>query len=191
MAAEAVPYGRITQKPSPVAEVHILWITAGLGCDGDSVSVTAATQPSIEDLVLGTIPGLPKVHLHNPVLAYEVGDDFMKYWYMVCNGELDPFVLVLEGSVPNEKIKTEGYWAAMGTDPATGQPITTNEWIDRLGTKALAVMGCGTCATYGGIHAMAGNPTGAMGLADYLGWEVRSPADIPIVTVPRSPAPPH
>ena len=58
MAAETVPYGRVTQKPSPVAEVHILWITAGLGCDGDSVSVTAATQPSIEDVLLGTIPGL-------------------------------------------------------------------------------------------------------------------------------------
>jgi hypothetical protein len=23
---------------------------------------------------MGAIPGLPKVHLHNPVLAYEVGD---------------------------------------------------------------------------------------------------------------------
>ena len=45
---------------------------AGLGCDGDSVSITAATQPSIEDVLLGAIPGLPKVHLHNPVLAYEM-----------------------------------------------------------------------------------------------------------------------
>jgi hydrogenase small subunit len=54
-------------------------MTTGLGCDGDSVSVTAATLPSIEDVVMGAIPGLPQVHLHNPVLAYEVGDDFMKY----------------------------------------------------------------------------------------------------------------
>ena len=73
---ETVPYGRITQTPSPVPEIHILWMTAGLSCDGDSVSITAAMQPSIEDVVLGAIPGLPKVHLHNPVLAYEVGDDF-------------------------------------------------------------------------------------------------------------------
>ncbi len=29
-----------------VEEVHIVWITAGLGCDGDSVSITAATQVS-------------------------------------------------------------------------------------------------------------------------------------------------
>src|SRR2546421_5461270 len=112
----SVPYGRRTQHPPPVSEVHIVWITAGLGCDGDSVSVTAASQPSIEDVLLGAIPGLPKVHLHNPVLAYEVGDDFMKYWYKAEKGELDPFVLVVEGSIPNEKIKAEGYWAAMGTN---------------------------------------------------------------------------
>ena len=120
--AETVPYGRSTQRPSPVAEVHILWITAGLGCDGDSVSVTAATQPSIEDVLLGAIPGLPKVHLHNPVLAYENGDDFLKYWYMAEKGKLEPFVLVVEGSIPNEKIKKEGYWAGLGTDPKTTSP---------------------------------------------------------------------
>ena len=154
--ATTVPYGRKTQRAPAVKEIHVVWITAGLGCDGDSVSITAATQPSIEDVVLGAIPGLPKVHLHNPVLAYEVGDDFMKYWYLAERGELDPFVLVVEGSIPNEKIKKEGYWAALGTDPKTGQPITTCEWIDRLAPKALAVVAAGTCATYGGIHAMAG-----------------------------------
>src|SRR5262245_59662320 len=131
MTAEATPYGRVTQRPPAVSEVHVLWITAGLGGDGDSVSITADTQPSIEDVLMGAIPGLPKVHLHNPVLAYEVGDDFMKYWYLAEEGKLEPFVLVVEGSIPNEKIKSEGYWAAMGTDSKTGQPITTNEWIDR------------------------------------------------------------
>ena len=116
MAETAVPYGRKTQRAPAVKEVHVLWITAGLGCDGDSVSITAATQPSIEDVLLGAIPGLPKVHLHNPVLAYESGDEFMKYWYQAEEGRLDPFVLVVEGSIPNEKIKNEGYWAALGTD---------------------------------------------------------------------------
>jgi len=145
------PYGRKTQKEPAVKEIHVLWITAGLSCDGDSVSVTAATQPSIEDIVLGAIPGLPKVHLHNPVLAYEVGDEFMHFWHLADEGRLGaPFVLVIEGSIPNERIKSEGYWAALGTDKATGQPITTCEWIDRLAHKAVAVIAAGTCATYGG-----------------------------------------
>src|ERR1700726_2711974 len=150
MAAEQVPHGRVTQKPSPVAEVHILWITAGLGCDGDSVSVTAATQPSIEDVLLGAIPGLPTVHLHNPVLAYEVGDDFMKFFYQAERDELDPFVLVREGSVPNDKSKKEASGAALGTDPTTGQPLTTCEGIAGLAPNPLAVVAIGTCATYAG-----------------------------------------
>ncbi len=190
MAEATVPYGRKTQHPPAVKEVHILWITAGLGCDGDSVSITAATQPSIEDVLFGAIPGLPKVHLHNPVLAYENGAEFMHFWYEAEKGRLDPFVLVVEGSIPNEKIKSEGYWAALGTDTRTGQPITTCEWIDRLAPKAFAVIGAGTCATYGGIHAMAGNPTGAMGLADYLGWTWKSKAGLPIVNVPGCPVQP-
>src|ERR1700758_993614 len=190
MATETVPYGRVTQKAPAVAEVHIVWITAGLGCDGDSVSITAATQPSIEDVLLGAIPGLPKVHLHNPVIAYENGGDFLKFWYDAEKGKLDPFVLVVEGSIPNEKIKKEGYWAGLGTEPATGQPITTNEWIDRLAPKAIVVMTAGTCSAYGGIHAMEGNPTGCMGLPDYLGWNWQSTAKIPIVCVPGCPVQP-
>ncbi|MBV8549872.1 MAG: hydrogenase expression protein HypE [Acidobacteriaceae bacterium] len=187
---EQIPYGRSTQRPSPVPEIHIVWMTSGLGCDGDSVSITAAMQPSIEDVVLGAIPGLPKVYVHNPVIAYEVGDDFLKHWYLAAEGKLDPFVLVVEGSIPNEKIKREGYWAALGTDPATGQPIPTATWIDRLAPRALAVVGAGTCATNGGIHAMAGNPTGCMGLQDYLGQTWKSKAGLPIVNVPGCPVQP-
>src|ERR1700733_15858995 len=138
----------ITKAPA-VSDVHILWITAGLSCDGDSVSVTAAEQPSIEDVLLGAIPGLPKVHLHNPVLAYENGDEFMKYWYLAAEDRLNPFVLVVEGSIPNESIHREGYWAALGTDKKTGQPITTCEWIDRLAPKAWAGGGAGAWRAVG------------------------------------------
>ncbi|MGH3798063.1 MAG: hydrogenase expression protein HypE, partial [Pseudonocardiaceae bacterium] len=40
--------------------IHILWINAGLSCDGESVALTAATQPSIEEIALGGLPGLPE-----------------------------------------------------------------------------------------------------------------------------------
>jgi len=39
-----------TVKPERLT-VHVLWMTAGLGCDGESVAMTAATNPSIEDLL--------------------------------------------------------------------------------------------------------------------------------------------
>jgi Ni,Fe-hydrogenase I small subunit len=185
-----VPYGRKTQREPQLKEVHILWLTAGLGCDGDSVSITAASEPSIEEVVLGAIPGLPKVHLHNPVLAYETGEEFLKPWHQAVRGEIDNFVLVVEGSIPNEHLSGEGYWAAMGTDAETGQPIKANDWITRLAPKALAVVGAGSCATWGGIHAMQGNPTGCMGLRDFLGWDWKSKAGLPIVNVPGCPVQP-
>jgi NADH ubiquinone oxidoreductase subunit len=173
-----------------ISEIDILWMTAGLGCDGDTIAVTAATQPSIEDLVLGAFPWIPKVKFHNPFLAYENGDEFVRYFRDAAEGKLAPFILVVEGSIPNESNKEEGYWASFGTDAKTGQPITTCDWIDQLAPKAWAVVAAGTCATYGGIHAMEGNPTGCMGLADYLGWDWKSSAGIPIVCVPGCPVQP-
>jgi hydrogenase small subunit len=117
-------------------------------------------------------------------------EDFLKRFHHAAEGKIDPFILVVEGSVPNENNKQAGYWASLGTDPATGQPITTCKWIDRLAPKSWAVIAAGTCAAYGGIHAMEGNPTGCMGLLDYLGKEWKSIAGIPIVCVPGCPAQP-
>ncbi|WP_181765099.1 hydrogenase expression protein HypE [Streptomyces albidus (ex Kaewkla and Franco 2022)] len=171
-------------------EIHILWTSEGMSCDGDTVSVTAASLPSLEDVLLGAIPGLPKVHLHNKVLAYETGEDFLTAFRQGARGELGPFILVVEGSIPNENINGDGYWTSMGNDPDTGEPITLNTWLDRLTPHAWAVVAIGTCATYGGIHAMAGNPTGSMGLADYLGWDYRSVGGMPIVNVPGCPVQP-
>ena len=39
-----------------LSEVDILWLTAGLGCDGDTIAMTGAMQPSIEDIVTGALP---------------------------------------------------------------------------------------------------------------------------------------
>ena len=181
-----------TSYGAGVEEVHVLWISEGMSCDGDTISVTAATLPSLEDVLLGNIPGLPQVHLHNKVLDPSLGgEEYLQVFRQAANDELDaPFVLVIEGSIPNENINGDGYWTSFGNDLTTGEPLTLNWWIDHLAPRAWAVVAAGTCATYGGIHAMAGNPTGCMGLADYLGWDFRSVAGIPIVNVPGCPVQP-
>ena len=179
-------------RTAGVEEVHILWISEGMSCDGDTVSITASDSPSIEDVVLGLVPGLPKVHLHNKVLDPSLGgEEFLAPYRAAARDDLGaPFVLVIEGSIPNEKINGEGYWTSFGNDLTTGEPLTLNWWIDRLAPRAWAVVAIGTCAAYGGIHAMAGNPTGSMGLADYLGWDFRSKAGLPIINVPGCPVQP-
>jgi hydrogenase small subunit len=154
--------------------------------------MTAATQPSIEDIISGALPWTPTVNFLNPFLAMENGDEFMQKFHLAVQDRLGrPFLLVVEGLHSNETNKVEGYWASFGRTPArTGQPITTCEWIDRLAPNAWAVVAVGTCSAYGGIHAMEGNPTGCMGLPDYLGWTGRSKADIPIVCIPGCPVQP-
>jgi hydrogenase small subunit len=178
------------QRPEEVEEIPVLWLSAGLGCDGESVAITAATQPSLEDLVGGVLPGVPRVRFHHPLLAREVGERFLAPFHRAAAGELGRFVLFVEGSIPDETNKVEGTWAGFGTDAVTGQPLSTNSWIDRLAPRAWAVVAVGTCSSYGGIHAMAGNPTGCMGLPDYLGWDWRSAAGVPIVCLPGCPTQP-
>src|SRR5271154_1378366 len=135
-ATEFVP----DQAKTEAITAHVIWITTGLSCEGDSVAMTSATNPSLEDLITGAIPGMPRVVVHNTVLAVENGEEFMQAFYDAEDGKLDPFVLILEGSVPNEKINGDGHWAAIGVNRDTGQPITTNEWLDRLAPKAAAVV---------------------------------------------------
>src|SRR3954453_20834032 len=170
---------------------HLLWISGGLSCAGDTVSAPAGSQPAIEDVVTGLVPGLPTVHLYNKVLSPTLGgEEYLAPFRAAARRELPPFVLVIEGSIPNENINGDGYWTSFGNDEHTGEPLPLNWWIDRLAPRAWGVVAIGTCATYGGIHAMAGNPTGAMGLADYLGWDFRSTAGLPIVNVPGCPVQP-
>ena len=147
----AMLQGGVARSDSePISEIDILWLTAGLSCDGDTIAVTAATQPSIEDLVLGMFPWIPKVNFHNPFLAYENGDEFVRYFRDAAEGKLSPFILVVEGSIPNEKNKEEGYWATFGANATTGQPITTCDWIDQLAPKAWAVVAAGAAVTLDG-----------------------------------------
>ena len=170
-----------TAAEAEEAPVHILWMNGGLSCDGDSVALTAATQPSIEEIMLGALPGLPRVAMHWPLLDFECGPGARR-------GHLHR--LVVAGRIAasssrscsssrarsrTRRTSPRATGPASATTPPTGQPMTAPAWLDRLAPKATAVIAVGTCATYGGIHAMAGNPTGAMGVRRLprLGLEVQ------------------
>lgn len=172
----------------PIKEVHAFWI-AGMSCDGCSIAAVGATQPSVESLLLGQIPGMPKLILHHPVLSVEAGEAFMEPWHKAANGELGaPFVIACEGSIANESIAgaNGGYWSGLGARIVDGepQPIPSAEWVARMSKHAAAVIAVGTCATWGGIPAAAGNPTDAMGVMDFLGADYRSDFGLPVVNIP-------
>src|SRR2546430_13489089 len=46
------------------------------------------------------------------------------------------------------------------------------------------LLAIGTCATWGGVPAAEGNPTGAMGLMDFLGKDYKSALGLPVINIP-------
>src|ERR671923_244254 len=94
---ETRPESRPQRLPlGPLKTVHVYWL-AGMSCDGCTISVAGATNPGVEGLLLGTVPTMPKGKLG------------------------DPYVVVYEGSVADERIahRLGGYWCAMGVETIT------------------------------------------------------------------------
>jgi hydrogenase small subunit len=174
----------------PMEKIHAFWF-AGMSCDGCTVSVVGATTPSVESLLLGAHPGVPRLVLHHPVVNMEAGPNYLRAAEKALSGELDaPYVIILEGSITDETLahRHGGYWAAQGEEPwgegGRSRAVSTDEWIARLAPGAAAAIAIGTCATWGGIPSAEGNPTGAMSLMDFLGKDYRSSFGVPVVNVP-------
>ena len=176
-------------EPGPISQVHAFWL-AGMSCDGCSIAAVGAQSPSVEQLISGAIPGLPPVVLHHPVLDVEAGERFIAPYRQAKAGNLGaPYVVIYEGSVADERIAEHfgGYWSAMGADhdkDGHPKPIPTAKWLKDLAPGAAAVIAIGTCATWGGIPAAAGNVTGSMGVMDFLGKNYLSALGLPVINIP-------
>lgn len=160
---------------------YVVWVGCG-GCDGCTMSVLGATSPTLEELLTGDLTNIPSIDLIHPVLSLESGSEYVSRLEDAASGRLHPFLLVVEGSLFDERLAGAGCFSGLGA--RGGQPIASEEWILRLAAKAAAVMAIGTCATWGGVPAARGNVTGAMGLSTLLGRGFRSREGLPIVNVP-------
>src|SRR5262249_24791351 len=124
----------------PIEEIHVFWL-AGMSCDGCSVAVTRATSPSVEEPLPRSIPRIPKVFLHHPVLAVDAGASFIEPFGKAVEGTLGaPYVVVLEGSIPDDQaFENEGYFSGLGVGSdwpdsmesprADDQPLRVTDWI--------------------------------------------------------------
>jgi hypothetical protein len=177
----------------PLKKVYVFWLP-GMSCDGCTVSTIGATEPSIEELLTGALPGVPVMVLHHYQFQMESGDHFTYLLEQADAGALDaPFILVYEGSITDENLTVGAEpWAAKGSLPTFApaeerQRRSTPEWVRRLAPRAAVTIAIGTCATWGGIPASLGNPTGAMSMMDFLGKDYRSGLGLPVVNVPGCP----
>jgi hydrogenase small subunit len=140
--------------------------------------------------------GVPKTVPHWPIRDDRRAAGYVQWLWKAAAGELDPFVLIVEGSLPSDDLKSASDWPlvdteAGGPNSVFDQEIRTTEWLDRLAPIATAVVAAGTCAAYGGLRPIAKHRGGVMGVPDYLGWSWKSKAGLPVVCVPGCPVQPE
>jgi len=159
--------------------VSVLWIH-GAACQSCTVSLLNTTYPDVVDVILGRLPEVKLDFDFQTVVMPSWGEKAME---ALKNPPKD-FVLLVEGSI---QTKNNGTFCTIGE--IDGKPVTMSEWVRKLSSQAMAVVSIGTCASYGGIPAGSPNPTGAVGLTDFLGSNFASKLNLPIVNVPG--CPPH
>ncbi len=165
--------------------INVVWLE-GQGCTGCTISLTNSSMPAIADILLGVIGPVSDINLvFHPAVMLPWGDGAVDVLKRVEKGEYDPFVLVLEGAIPDESKAGSGFWCMVGEED--GEVYTLNYWVDSLAERAAAAVAVGSCASYGGIPHGRPNPTGAHGLLDHLGKEWRSSLGLPVICIPGCP----
>jgi len=171
---------------SEIDNIHVVWLS-GQACTGCTVSFCNSSHPSLLDLLTGFIPQAAGVTLdYHATIMVPCGEEALKTIEAAEKGELSPYVLVLEGAIPDESKSGDGFWCVMGEDE-NGNPITFSRRVENLAKNAAAFVCAGTCSAYGGIPHGNPNPTGAKGALDYFGKNWKSALGIPIIAVPGCP----
>jgi hydrogenase small subunit len=135
---------RITRRKE-----RVLWLQ-GMSCTGCSISLLDCDGPIPLEIITEIIS-----LVYHPNLSALQGDKTGELMdQLSASGD---FYLVLEGAIP------------VGMPEAcrvAGKPLT--ELLPPILRKAKGVIGVGTCASYGGIPAADGAPTGAVGLKTFM-----------------------
>lgn len=176
-------------RSSPEADVfHLVWLT-GPSCDGCTIgAIGDPTAGGLEALLAGRVNGLPRLDVTHPALSFESGDVFVERLRRAAAGELDPFALIVEASIPDEALALDGFFSGLGEEG--GKPIPIATWVHRLAARAAVVVAYGDCGVWGGPHSLEPNPTGATGVGVELGAQYRSAWNLPVINLPGCCAPP-
>lgn len=163
---------------------NVLWLQGG-ACSGNTMSFLNAEEPSVVDLILDF--GLNV--LWHPSLGVELGPQVQELAQKCVTGETQMDIFVFEGSVIQAPEGT-GEWNRFA-----GRAM--KDWVWDLAHAAQFVVAIGDCATWGGIPAMAPNPSESTGLqflkreqGGFLGADFRSKAGLPVINIPGCPAHP-
>ena len=161
-----------------------------MSCDGCTISVAGATNPGIEGLLAGTVPAMPKVILHHPVLSVEAGADFVKSFADAWEGKLGaPYVVVRRA--PSRTNGSRGGRAAI-SPPWAWTSTGDGGGRSRCPPRPGLAPGPGRrrhdrhrhLCDVGRRPAAEGNPTGAMSVMDFLGEGLSERLWPPVINIP-------
>ncbi|HHL39490.1 MAG TPA: twin-arginine translocation signal domain-containing protein [Deltaproteobacteria bacterium] len=159
--AEAVE--RMSRRPP------LVWLDF-MECLGCTESFINATYPEVDRIILEIL----SLEYHEAVNAAAGEKAHENLWKAVDAGG---FLCVVEGAVAT------GIPSAM-----TIGGLTSMEIMERVGRRADAVVAVGMCATHGGTQGASPNPTGAVGVGEFL--KSRSIAT-PVINLPGCPVNPE
>jgi len=150
----------MTKRPS------VVWSTFQ-ACTGCAISLLQSREPTVANLIFKQI----SLDYQDNIMA-AAGTAADELFAQVTEGD---FYWVVEGSVPTTIPEAV---------TIAGKPAI--EVLRETYPKAKGVIAHGTCATYGNIQAARPNPTGAMGIGEYLRGEGGIP-DATVINMPRCP----
>jgi [NiFe] hydrogenase small subunit len=150
----------VTTKIKP----PIIWLHFA-ECTGCSEAFLRATYPFADQIILEILD----VAYHETIMA-AAGHQAEENLVNTMEKYKGKYFCVIEGAIPT---KAAGKFGMVGG--RTMGDICKTVTKDALGTICI-----GNCACFGGVQKAAPNPTGAMGVAEFLGCSPDSPACQPI-----------
>lgn len=173
----AAPHGlALTDKDSPAAVAKevaraprpsVVWLHFQ-DCTGCTETLLRSSKPDLAELILNVI----SLDYHETLMAASGHQAEAALESAIANE--GKFVLVVEGSIPT---KDRGIYMKLAGKPAL-------ELMQRVGSKAAAIIAIGSCASWGGLPSADPNPTGAVGVDSIVKGK-------PIVNIPGCPPNPY
>ena len=155
---------------NPDKRINLVWLHAS-SCSGCSCSFLNIEHVSVLD-ILTKFTNL----IYHPDLSLATGEQVTDILDKVAS-DGSKYVFVLEGSIPVGM----PHACLMGD-----QPISY--WVEKLGTQAMASVGLGTCAVFGGVTRMKNMETNSIPLDAF--YEQKK-IDSPVINLPNCPIKPE
>jgi len=146
----------------------VIWIS-GQECTGCTETLTRANHPTLEHLILDLIS-----LEYSETLNAGAGEQAEEARLKSMEENKGGYVMVAEGSFP---LKDGGIYCKVA-----GRPIV--DLAAETAAGAAAVIGIGSCASWGGMPSADPNPTGAVGIAEAL---KSKGVGTPVVNIPGCP----